>query len=65
MDRELAILESDLNCLKREREVMEQNFERRKQQLLHQSMSAVSQKRHGELVRQLIELNNQLQQETI
>jgi len=65
MDRELAILESDLNCLKREREVMEQNFERRKQQLLHQSMSAVSQERHGELVRQLIELNNQLQQETI
>jgi hypothetical protein len=65
MDRQLALLESDVNCFKREKEVMEQNFNRRRQQLLDQSMHAVIVQQHNELIRQLMELNNQHQQDLL
>jgi hypothetical protein len=64
MEREIALLESDVNYLKREKEVMEQNYNRRKQQLLDQSMSAITGERHTQLIREMVELNSQFRQET-
>jgi hypothetical protein len=63
MNREIAELESELNCLKREKEVLEQNSERRRNQLLIQSRMATSGAQHTELIRQMVELNSQSRQE--
>jgi hypothetical protein len=63
MNREIAELESELNCLKREKEVMEQNFERRRNQLLQQTRMATTGEQHTQLIRQMVELNSQCRQE--
>jgi hypothetical protein len=63
MERQIAILESDINCLKREKEVEEQNYNRRKQFLLAQSMMAISEQRRREFFRQLMELDQQWREE--
>jgi hypothetical protein len=63
MDRQIALLESDLNCLKREREVLEEQYNRRKQNLLDQSLNAITGERHTQLIRQMVELSSQFRQE--
>jgi hypothetical protein len=65
MNREIALLESDLNCLKRELEIKQEQYNRRKQQLVDQSMNAITGERHTELIRQMVELHSQFHQETI
>jgi hypothetical protein len=64
MDREIALLESDVNCLKREKEVMEQQYNWRKQLLLDQSMNAITGERHTQLIREMVELNSRFRQES-
>ncbi len=53
-DREIARLESDLNCCKREKEVMEQNFDRRRQRILNQMRAASSQPNAADIARNLM-----------
>jgi len=65
MERQVALLESDLNCLKREREVMDQNYNRRKHHLLAQSTMAINEQRRSELICQITVLDNEWRQETI
>jgi hypothetical protein len=59
MNRDLLNLESEVNCLKREKEIMDQQFNARKQQLLQMSSTAISGERHTELIRQMVELGSQ------
>jgi hypothetical protein len=64
MDRQIALLESDLNCLKREKEVLEEQYNRRRQQLLEHSMRAITGERHTQLIREMVELSSQFRQES-
>jgi hypothetical protein len=57
--QEIANLESELNCLNREKEVKEQQYERKRQELLQLSSVAITGQRHTELIRQMVELNSQ------
>jgi hypothetical protein len=63
MDRQIALLESDVNCFKREREVLEEQYNRRRQLLLDQSMNAITGERHTQLIREMVELSSQFRQE--
>ena len=62
--REIANLESELNCLRREKEVLEQNYNRRKQELLQLSMAAITGERHTELIREMVILNSGFRRES-
>jgi hypothetical protein len=57
--REIANLESELNCLQREKEVKLQQYETKRRELLQQSSVAITGERHTELIRQMIEINSQ------
>jgi hypothetical protein len=57
--REIFELESDLNCLQREKEILDTEFNRRKDELLQLSRNATTGERHTELIRQMVELKSQ------
>ena len=63
MEREIAMLESEINCLKREKEIMEQEYQRRRDQLLQQSRQVPTGERAAELIRQMVELNSKWRQD--
>lgn len=64
MDREIALLESDLNCLLREKEVTEQQFNTRRQQLLQLTMNVPpTSQRATELIMQMVQLNSECRRE--
>ncbi len=52
--REIALLESDLNCCKREREVMEQQYHQRRERIRDRMRSASNQPNSTEITRNLM-----------
>ena len=57
--REIARLESELNCLKREREVLDNECERRRCQLTDQMKMSTTAERSLSFVNQILHLNNE------
>jgi hypothetical protein len=64
MNREILNLESEVNCLKREKEVLEQQYNNKKLQLLQLSSQAITGERHTELIRQMVDLGSQYRRES-
>ncbi len=57
--RDIAELESNLNCYLREKEVLDQNYNMRKEQLVQLSERAPSFERGTELIREMMTLNSE------
>jgi hypothetical protein len=62
--RDIANLESELNLLKRELEIVNQEYNRRKTQLLELTNIATTGERRTELIRQMVDLSSHWRQET-
>jgi hypothetical protein len=62
LQRDIALLESELNHFKREKEIVDQEYNRRKNQLLELSRMATTSERHTELIRQMVELGSRWRQ---
>ncbi len=57
--QQILNLESELNCLKREREVMVNEFERKRRALLDELRSSTSTQRNVQLVNEIGQLNSE------
>ena len=57
--QEIARLESELNCIKRERELLENDWERRRRDLLDQVKRSISTQTTLDLVNQISQLSNE------
>jgi hypothetical protein len=59
-NQELLNIESELNCLKREREVLGNNFEARRRNLLDQMRRSQSSQTNVQLINEIGQLNNEM-----
>jgi hypothetical protein len=62
--REITLLETELNLLRRQKEVIDQEYERKKVHLLELTKVATTGTQHTELIRQMVELSSQWRQES-
>ncbi len=61
--QEINIIENELTSLKREKEIIDCQYNRRKSELLELSKMATTGERHTELIRQMVDLSSQWRQE--
>jgi hypothetical protein len=62
--RDIAMIEAELNLLKRELQIVNQNYNVKKSQLLQLTRITTTGERHTELIRQMVDLSSHWRQET-